>query len=104
MDELERELRLGVQRQPAPPSLKRKIMERRGQQRAQQHRRMVWFERLAATVVLAAVAGGAAFWRHVVEQRKGEEAKQQVFTALRVTNHALQVMNEQLEERNKNSR
>lgn len=104
IDELERELRSGLQRQPAPPSLKRKIMERRRQQRALQHRRMVWFERLAASVVLAGVAGGAAFWQHVVEQRKGEEAKQQVFTALRVTNHALQVMNAQLEERNKNSR
>lgn len=104
MDELERDLRLGVQRQPAPPNLKRKIMERRRQQRSQQHRRMVWFERLAASVVLAGVLGGAAFWRHEVEQRRGEEAKQQVFTALRVTNHALQVMNEQLEKRNKDSR
>ncbi len=104
MDELERELRLAVQRQPAPPSLKRRVMERRRQQRARQHRRMVWFERLAASVVLAGVAGGAAFWRHEVEQRRGEEAKQQVFTALRITNHALQVMNAQLEERNKNSR
>ena len=99
MDELERELRSGLQRRPAPPSLKRKILERRRQQRARQHRRMVWFERLAASVVLAGVAGGAAFWRHEVDERKGEEAKQQVFTALRVTNHALQVMNEQLEKR-----
>jgi hypothetical protein len=104
MDELERELRLGVQRQPAPASLKHRVMERRRQQRARQHRRMVWFERLAASLVLAGVAGGAAFWRHEVELRRGEEAKQQVFTALRITNHALQVMNAQLEERNKDSR
>ncbi len=103
MDELERELRLGLQRQPAPPSLKRKVMERRWQQRSRQHRRMVWFERLAASVVLAGVAGGAAFWQHEVEQRRGEEAKQQVFTALRITNRALRVMNEQLQQRNRDS-
>ena len=118
MDELEQELRLALQRQPAPPSLKRRVMERRGpqrqvfvagvkrrpEQRAWQHRRMVWFERLAASLVLAGVVGGAAFWRHEVELRRGEEAKQQVFTALRITNHALKVMNAQLEERNENSR
>ena len=35
MDEFERELRAAMQRRPAPPSLKRKVMERRWQARAQ---------------------------------------------------------------------
>jgi hypothetical protein len=33
---------------------------------------------------------------YAIERRKGEEAKQQVFTALRITNHALDHMNKQL--------
>jgi hypothetical protein len=36
------------------------------------------------------------------ERRKGEEAKQQVFTALRITGHALDQVNTQLEEHDRN--
>ena len=99
MDEFERDLREAMLRRPAPPSLKRAVMERRWRERSQQRRkRMLWFERVAATLVLAAVAGGAAFWRSAEEHRRGEEAKQQVFTALRIANRALEHMNEQLQE------
>jgi len=60
-------------------------------------------ERLAAAVILVAVAGGAAYWHHEVEKRRGEEAKQQVFTALRIANHALEQMNAQLAEHNRDA-
>jgi formate-dependent nitrite reductase membrane component NrfD len=70
---------------------------------ARQRSRMIWFERIAASLVMAGVAGGALVGHYAIERRKGEEAKQQVFTALRVTNHALQVMNAQLQERDKSS-
>ena len=99
MDDFGRDLREAMLRQPAPPSLKRAVMERRRRERSQRRGRPVWFERLAASLVLAAVVGGAAFWRSAEERRRGEEAKQQVFTALRIANRALEHMNEQLQER-----
>ena len=55
------------------------------------------------TGVLGAFAGGAVVGHYAIERRKGEEAKQQVFTALRITNHAFEVMNERLQERDKDS-
>jgi type VI protein secretion system component VasK len=85
---------------PAPPGLKRAILQRRSRERAERRRRMVWFERLAASLVLACAAGGGLYWRHTVEVRKGEAAKQQVFTALRIANRALEQMNVQLEQQN----
>jgi hypothetical protein len=111
-DDFESELRDSLRREPAPASLKRNLLERR-QNRAQlhlsrpsawQHSRMIWFERIAASLVLAAVAGGAVVGHYAIERRKGEEAKRQVFTALRITNHAFEVMNEQLQERDDDSR
>jgi hypothetical protein len=104
MDNFERELSEALERRPAPLSLKRGILERRWQQRSRQRMRMVWFERLAASLVLAGVAGGAVIGHYAVERRKGEEAKQQVFTALRIANHALEEMNAQLKQQDRNFR
>ena len=110
-DDFENELRDSLKREPAPAGLKRRAMEGR-QNRAQLHlsrtsarqrSRMIWFERIAASLVLAGVAGGAVVGHYAIERRKGEEAKQQVFTALRITNHAFEVMNERLQERDKDS-
>ncbi|MGD1107497.1 MAG: hypothetical protein ABR865_10670 [Terracidiphilus sp.] len=112
IDEFERELHESLERHPAPLDLKGKVMEQRRQNRAQLHfsrasarqrMRMIWFERIAASLVVASVAGSAVVGHYAIERRKGEEAKQQVFTALRITNHAFQVMNKQLQERDKNS-
>jgi hypothetical protein len=36
-------------------------------------------------------------WRNAEEQQRGAEARQQVFTALRITNRALEQMNAQLQ-------
>jgi hypothetical protein len=103
MDEFERELRQALERRPAPPSLKRRVMDQRSRRRTQRrHTRAVWWERLAASVVLAGVIGGALFWRHTEEVRKGELARQQVLTALRITTHALNEMNMRLSARNRN--
>jgi hypothetical protein len=103
IDELERELREAIERQPAPTGLKLKVMERRRLRAQRLHNRVVWFEWLAASVVLAGALGGAVVWHNAEQRRKGEEAKQQVFTALRITHHALEEMNAQLQERNKDS-
>jgi hypothetical protein len=58
----------------------------------------VLWQRLAASLVLAAMLGGAVEWeRHVREERRrGEAAREQVMTALRITGHALDKMNQQL--------
>ena len=107
MDDFDQELRRsrqGMLRRPAPPSLKRKILERRKRQNTQRvHARLVMWQRLAASVVLAAMAGGAYVWHNAEERRKGEEAKRQVLTALRITSHALKQMNEQLAEHNRSA-
>lgn len=111
-DDFESELRASLERQLAPAGLKRKVMGQRRQDRArlelirtatQRRTRLVWFERIAASLVVASVAASAVVGHYAIERRKGEEAKQQVFTALRITNHAFQVMNEQLENRDGNS-
>jgi len=103
MDDFERELRVAFVRRPAPPDLKGKIVGRRWQRASRSHRRMIWLERIAASLILAAVAGGAAFWRHESEKRRAEDAKQQVMTALRIAGDALDEVNAQLTDRDQDA-
>jgi hypothetical protein len=99
MDDFELELRQAFERRPAPPSLKRKVMERRNQQHTERLRmRTVVWQRLAACLVVMAMLGGGLAWRNREEQRKGEAARQQVLTALRITGHALDQVKTQLAE------
>jgi hypothetical protein len=104
-DDFEQELRQALEPRPAPPGLKRKIMERR----AARHARRPWFAipsaglwmKLAATLLIVAIlAGGGLEWRarKVEEQRRGEAARQQVLTALRITGHALDKVQAKLAE------
>ena len=104
MDELENALRQALERRPAPPSLKRRVMERREAQRAQQrHGRVVWWQRLAVAATMAGVLAGALVWRHAEQQRKGEEVRREVMTALRITSRALNQMQSQLQAHNRNT-
>jgi hypothetical protein len=89
-DNFEERVRQAFSRRPAPPSLKRRILNARNQRRTVRlHSRVVLWQRLAAGFVLAAALGGVLTWRHIEEQRRGEAAREQVLTALRITNHAL---------------
>ena len=100
--EFERELKQAMERRPAPPSLKRRILQKRSMlrtERAQSY--TIWWQRLAASVLLVGVIAGGYSWRQVEDRRKGEEAKQQVLTALRITNRALNDMNRRLAARNR---
>ena len=102
IDEFENELRQAFLRRPAPPNLKRRVMDQRSRRRTERHHfRVVLWQRLAASLVLAAALGGGFAWHHEEEQRKGEAARQQVLTALRITNHALSAMNARLAARNR---
>lgn len=88
LDSFERELKQALERRPAPPSLKRRVMERRAQRRRPQS--VIWM-RLAATLLIVALLGGGLRWglQEREERRQGEEARRQVMTALRITGHAL---------------
>ncbi len=97
MDGFEQELRQAIERRPAPPNLKRRVMQQRNTRRTQKlHLRAAMWQRLAASVLLACVIGGGYTWRQMEERRKGEEARRQVFAALRITGHALNQMNARL--------
>jgi hypothetical protein len=103
--EFERELRQALERRPAPPSVKGKILERRRRQKTERLRfRTMWLQRLAACIVLAGALGGGFAWHRIAEQRKGEQARAQVFTALRIASHALSEMNAQLADRAQDSK
>lgn len=102
IDEFERELKQAMERRPAPPSLKRRIMQQRSVRRTERvHTYTVWWQRLAASLLIAGVIGGGFTWRQMDERRKGEEAKQQVITALRITNQVLNNMNRKLADRDR---
>ena len=99
MDEFERELEQAFARRPAPPSLKRRLMERRRTERprlVRTQRPFVTWQRLAASLALTAVLAGSVQWRIAEQRRREEAAREQVFTALRVTSHALDRMNTRL--------
>jgi hypothetical protein len=102
IDMFDRELRQAMERRPAPPSLKRRILQQRSKRRTAQVRTYtVWWQRLAASVLLVGVIAGGYEWRQIEDRRKGEEAAQQVLTALRITNRALNDMNRRLVARNR---
>lgn len=94
MDDFERDLQQAFVRRPAPPSLKRKLMERRSAPKVRQSF-MTW-QRMAAALVMTAVLAGGVEWRIVEERRKEETAREQVLMALRITSRALNQMNARL--------
>lgn len=101
-DEFEQELKQAMQRRPAPPSLKQRIMQKRSARRTERHHTtVIWWQRLAASLLIAGVIAGGFGYRQIEERRKGEEAKQQVITALRITNQVLNNMNRKLAEHDK---
>jgi hypothetical protein len=95
--EFERELRQAFERRPAPPGLKSRIVAARNRRRTDRirHRMVVW-QRLAAAVVLVAALAGGFAWRQVQQRRKGEEARREVLTALRITQRTLNQINARL--------
>lgn len=88
--ELERRLHLLLRPQPAPAGLRTRVLAQARARRNRQHGRGWLLQRVAASLVIAAVFSGVALYRQQEERRKGEAAREQVLTALRITNHALQ--------------
>jgi len=105
LEELERKLRLALQRRPAPLGLKQRVLAQARQRRlegrkVQQGRGWV-LKRIAASVLLAAAFGGFAVYRQQEERRKGEAAREQVLTALRITNRTLDRVSDHLVDESK---
>ena len=95
MDDFEEKLKRSFKRWPAPPGLKPRIMARHRRVPVPRSHVVLW-QRMAASLTLAAMLGGAAFWHQREERLKGEAARQQVLTALRITDHALDNISKQL--------
>jgi hypothetical protein len=84
---LENDLKRALRRQAPAPGFAGRVMQRleevpRGT-RGTPRNRPVWWRAAAASVTLAAILGGYATHR-VVEHRRGERAKEQVLTAMRI--------------------
>lgn len=102
-EDFEQELRQAFEQCPAPSSLKRKVMERRRRPAQRGWFRLFAWQGLAASLIsvslciLATLALYGSYQRRRAEQeREGEAARQQVLTALSITNHALNHLNQQL--------
>jgi hypothetical protein len=89
LSEFERKLRRAMVYREAPVGLKSRVLARARERRQKQHGWRWMMQRVAASAVLAAMAGGFVVYRQVEERRKGEEAREQVLTALRITNRTL---------------
>ena len=99
MDEFEKEVRQAFARRPAPPGLKRKLMQLRRQPRVRMP--FVTWQKLAAMLVLTALISGGIEWRIMEQRRREEAARDQVLMALRITSHALNQMNARLAARHR---
>jgi hypothetical protein len=100
--EFERKLRMAMQHREAPLGMKQRVLARARERRQTQRGRFWMLQRIAASILLAAAVGGFAAFRHneerIAEQKRGEEAREQVITALRITSRTLGRVNERLME------
>ena len=99
MQDFEMKLRQAMQRQEAPLGLKQRVLARTRERRRAEQRpwwRVHLMQRITASLVLVAVCGGVAVYHQQEERRKGEEAREQVMTALRITSKTLDRVNEKL--------
>jgi hypothetical protein len=83
---LEHDLQRALRRQAPAPGFADRVMQRIESQAAIETvkpKRPAWWRAAAASVTLAAVLGGYATHR-VIEHRRGERAKEQLLTAMRI--------------------
>jgi hypothetical protein len=94
--EFERKLRYAMQHRAAPLGLKQRVLARAREQRNERGRSWTWQWVAASTLLVAIVCGGLVVHQRVEERQKGEEARQQVLTALRITNKTLDRVTQRL--------
>jgi hypothetical protein len=105
--EFERKLRIAMQRREAPLGMKQRVLARARERRQAQHGRWWMVQRIAASALLATIFGGIAVYKQVqeraLERKRGEEARDQVMTALRITHKTLDHVNERLADNSKST-
>lgn len=79
---LEHDLRRALRRESPAPGFASRVLSRIGTE-AERPVRRTWWRAVAASMTLAAILGGYATHK-VVEHRRGEMAKEQVLTAMRI--------------------
>ena len=93
---LENDLKRVLRRQAPPAGFAGRVMQRI--ERTETRRtRPVWYRAAAASVVLAAMLGGYTAHR-VIEQRRGEHAKEQVLTAMRIASEKVRYAQQEARE------
>lgn len=93
------ELKQALERRPAPRSLKARILAARAENhvRMRRERQAMWMRIAASLLIVAALAGAGDILHHrAADRRRGEEARREVFTALRITNHTLNRVQQKL--------
>jgi hypothetical protein len=78
---LENDLKRALRRQTPAPGFAGRVMQRL--EKGEKPKRLGWWRAAAASVTLAVLLGGYATHR-VVERQRGERAKEQVLTAMRI--------------------
>lgn len=78
---LENDLKRALRRESPPAGFAGRVLQRIEAEKAP--KRPIWWRAAAASVTLGLLLGGYATHR-VVEHRKGEAAKEQVLTAMRI--------------------
>lgn len=91
---LDDELQSALQRQPAPESLRARVMAQvAAEPDRQQKTHRVVLARLAASLILVSLVavGGARYANETRERREGEAAKEQLLLALRITSEKTRI-------------
>ncbi|MDQ3283709.1 MAG: hypothetical protein M3Q69_20090 [Acidobacteriota bacterium] len=91
---LENDLKRALRREAPPAGFASRVMQRI-ESAEPERTRPVWFRAAAASVLLAATLGGYVTHR-VIEQRKGELAKEQVLTAMRIAGEKVRYAREEV--------
>ncbi|HEX2060326.1 MAG TPA: hypothetical protein VHK90_06265 [Thermoanaerobaculia bacterium] len=91
---LENDLRRALRRESPAPGFAGRVLERIERGEAPR-RRPVWWRAAAASVTLAALLGGYATHK-VVEHRRGERAKEQLLTAMRIAGEKVRIAQDEV--------
>ena len=78
---LENDLKRALRRESPAPGFAGRVLQRI--EEGEPRKRPVWWRTAAASIALAALLGGYATHK-IVEHRRGEHAKEQVLTAMRI--------------------
>lgn len=107
-ERLERELKKALERVEPPAGFAERVLERAAKEekgKARPRPRFRWFEtsglRWAATGALCAgLAASGIFYHCEQRERQGQEAKEQLMLALRITSSKLQIATESVQQMN----